>query len=351
MRQAHILSLDNFPLPVPSSDALARLVYLVGPARGGTSIIHEAMDLHPNTLVLPTSHFLDHPWRYRNRVHDRLWRIIMRLPSFYDPRGVLETLEPETATALRRYITQTLRDKRFAPLYQLYPLVYSLDSRNQKDPRQITCWHDKSNSRRDIDLVKKYLPRARFVFVTRDPRSVVLSHARRAQIRASEDRSSALDQLEIINAGMYWRSMMQVLIRFAAKHPGSTLQVRFEDFLRRPVDTLNRIFTFTVGEPIHADVLERGLQRLRGGASNRKDERYCGISSAPMDRWRTDMSASDVELIGALTWPTARKLGYDVSPPEDHLQAAKALMRIRGRREQIRAIAKYAALTLRERFG
>jgi hypothetical protein len=307
------------------------------------------MDIHPHTLVLPTSHFLDQPWHSRKKVHDRLWRIIFRLPRFYDPRAVLASLEPEPAQRLGRYLTKTLHEKRFAPLYQLYPLIYSLSPKSATEPKHFRCWCDKSNSWRGLELIMKHFPLAKFIFIVRDPRSVVLSHAERAKARAFNDKAANLDHFDIIKACMYWRAMMQSFARFSRRHPNSAVTVRYEDFVHSPGAMLDHLFTFAVGESVSAEVLEAGLGELRGGATNAPEERYRGVSTAAIERWRTSMSASDVELVAALTWPTAKKLGYDVSPPEDRLLAAKALIRIRGQRKRIRAVTQYAALTLGER--
>ena len=66
---------DCGDLPVPTQDALDRLVYLVGPPRGGTTIMYFSLGLHDRILTLPMlSSFIPHVWRYRGKVHDRLLR-------------------------------------------------------------------------------------------------------------------------------------------------------------------------------------------------------------------------------------------------------------------------------------
>ncbi len=64
-----------------SEQALERLIYVVGSARGGTTLTKDVIGLHDNVISFtgPT-HFLNHAWRHRNRVEDRLWRVIFWLP-------------------------------------------------------------------------------------------------------------------------------------------------------------------------------------------------------------------------------------------------------------------------------
>ena len=67
-----------------SADALDRFVYIVGMARGGTTVVRDAIDVHDQVLVLPgMTHFMNQVWRYRKRVHQRLLNQIFRLPAFY----------------------------------------------------------------------------------------------------------------------------------------------------------------------------------------------------------------------------------------------------------------------------
>lgn len=297
---------------LPSAPALNRLVYLVGPARSGTSFIHAAMNVHERTLVLPgITYFTQNLWRYRNRVHDRLLRDIMRLPNFWDEMAIQRRLGEERYASFRRLVNDTLARREFASLYQLYPVAYALSPAFAKEPAAIACWHDKHNDWRHLGAIARAFPESKFIFVARDPRSVVLSGARRMARKAGEVAARP-KSTELIEMALYWRLLLQRCLDFKARHPNRAIIVRYERFVAEPEQELNRVFTFTIGEPMAAGAIAERLQHVEGGATNTTGERYAGVSREPLARWKTALSRDEIALIEQLTAPTARKLGYDI---------------------------------------
>ncbi|HET6491530.1 MAG TPA: sulfotransferase, partial [Burkholderiales bacterium] len=307
-------SMPDTLLPLmPPPAALDRLVYLVGPARGGTSIIHAAMNVHPRALVLPgITYFIQHLWRYRNSVHERLLREIMRLPNFWSEKALKARLDPERYAAFVRLVNRALAQRDFNAMFQLYPIVYALLGESGKDLARVACWHDKHNDWRGIGIIAKQMPAAKFIFVVRDPRSVALSNAIRADLKEGELLDYPSRQ-NLIESTLYWRLLVQKCLSFKARHPERAVVVRYEDFVEAPEATLNRIFAFTVGEPLAEEEITAGLAAIQGNATNDSAGRYRGITREPVARWKKMLQPEDIALIEALTAPTARKLGYDIA--------------------------------------
>jgi len=335
---------------VPSEEALDRLVYLVGPTRSGTSVIYNCLGLHPRALGFPAlTYFVNRVWRYRHRVDERTWRALLHQTSYFRPKEVIQGLGEQTGDRLSRRYSAALKRKDFAELYRLYPLFYALSAECDKDPAAIGCWTDKANNWRGLSAIRRALPQARFVFVVRDPRSVVLSNMGRSLRRQQRRRDSAPDLGEVVEAGLYWRVMMLMLLRFASRHPGSVAWVRYEDFVTDPTRELNRLFTFMVGEGLAEDELAALLGTVGGGATNRADETYSGISDTPRERWRHELGAAEVAVIGSIAGRTARRFGYQLapSPPSVALAAIFAMPRPV---EKLAAAARLAAAVLLERL-
>lgn len=299
-------------LAVPSRAALERLVVLVGPTRGGTSFVERALGVHASALVPPDLlHFTDQAWPYRRRVHDRLWRQIVMMPKAMDRRAVMAALPEDGRRQLARYMERVLRGKRFAPLYQLYAVLYALDPRNAKDAAALQCWHDKVNDWRGLGTIRRHMPKARFIVLARDPLDVVASHVRREALLDE----GAPAEAAVIRAALYWRHLMQRCLMFAARHPRRTIVVRYEDVVRDPAGSLNRLFAFVGLEAMTEEAIAQGLASVRGGATNDPGERYVGASARPIGRWHRDLAPEAAALIAQLTGPTARKLGYAVEAP------------------------------------
>ena len=76
-----------------SQPTLARLVYIVGTARGGTTLFHRMLGINDQILTFPgPSHFINHVWAHRNKVHNRLFIQIFRMPTFYQEETISDDI-------------------------------------------------------------------------------------------------------------------------------------------------------------------------------------------------------------------------------------------------------------------
>lgn len=295
------------------SNALERLIYVVGSARGGTSVFRDALDVHDGILMLPEmTHFLNQVWRYRSRVHQRLLRQIFRLPSFYREEDVIGGLPEEKRVQIRRHIDKALLGRDLRHMWQIYPLIYALDSRNHKKRDKILAWGDKANDFFAVEEAARSFPEGRFFMLLRDPRSVATSQARRALWKESYQRGKGVDDLKLVEACISWRNMAQKMLRFAKKYQERTMLVRFEDFIGEPEKTLNRVFKFTVGLPSDGGLLRERLRHLAYGATNDPVEKESGLSRRSLDRWKALLTENQEAVVARIAGPTARKAGYDL---------------------------------------
>lgn len=295
------------------SGALDHLIYVVGSARGGTSVFRDALDVHDSILMLPEmAHFLNQVWRYRSKVHQRLLRQIFRLPSFYREDDVLGGLPEEKRMQIRRYIDKALSDRDLRSMWQLYPLIYALDSKNHKKLDEIVAWGDKANDFFAVEEAAKAFPEGKFIMLLRDPRSVATSQARRALWKESYQRGKGVDDLKLIQACMSWRNMTQKMLRFAKKYQERTILVKFEDVIDEPEATLNKVFKFALGLPLDEELLKERLRRLTYGATNDPAEKDSGLSTKSLDRWKTLLTEEQEAMVERVAGAIARKAGYDL---------------------------------------
>lgn len=302
-----------------SQKALSRLIYVIGTARGGTSIFRDALDTSENILMFPgETHFMNEVWRCRKKVPLSLLRRVIRIPWFFRETEVTEMLGESKGRKLKQYIEKALSSGNLKLMWQIYPLVYSLDPENIKKPEQILCWGDKANDFYRVGTVRRYFPKGKFIFIVRDPRGAVSSLAKRMAIKEEHNHNAIIDDVKLIEACIHWRNMTQRMAYFAKRFPDRTMIVRFEDFLRAPQKVLYRLFRFCTNTSPPEDVIANRLKKLRYGTTNVPDERGSGISKGPIDRWKNFLNDKQVETIGELTGKTALKLGYQAE--EFHLR-------------------------------
>jgi hypothetical protein len=328
-----------------SSEALGRFVYILGMARGGTTVLRDAIAIHDQILVLPDmTHFMNQVWRYRNKVHQRLLNQIFRLPAFYREEEVIQALDEKRRQNLQRYIDEALSSRDLDRMWSVYPVVYGLDKKNPKDSQAVLCWADKANDFYAVDAVAEHFPKGKFIFVVRDPKGAVSSLAKRAAVKESRSFDAAPDITKIVEACISWRRMTQQMLYFRKKYPQRALMVKFEEFLASPAQSLNEIFRFILEGALEERVLLERLGRLAYGATNVPNEGGTGIKREPMERWRRTLGEEEVKLIEGLAGETAVKAGYPVGG-HGSVEAIRTILKaVPGSKRKARNIAKIAYL-------
>ena len=332
-----------------TSEQLERFVYLIGSPRGGTTVIMRSFYLSERVFSFPSmTRFTQHIWRHRNKVDRRLLRQIFRLPKFYREGRNLTALEPAESTRIKRQIHDAHATQDLGQMYQLYPLIYSLDPTCAKDPDKALCWADKGNDVYGLFDIPRSMPRAKFIFIIRDPRATV------ASMKGQVVRSQAEVGLHggglnaLIASCFYWRHMMQTFLRFNRRHPDRTMFIRYEDFVREPEGSINRLLNFAVGEPMPEATLRAELSRFQHKRKHDRKADGHGIDVKPLERWRRMLTGDEIELVTALTWRTGVKLGYEIDPPQGRFMALLALKELKGWHKRMLSAAKLGYLALME---
>jgi Sulfotransferase family len=330
-----------------SEQALERLIYVVGSARGGTTLTKNVIGLHDDVISFngPT-HFLNHVWRHRNRVEDRLWRVIFWMPDSVRRDVVRESLSEERKAAYIQYINQVLNRKNLREMYQLYPLVRGVDPEEQRNPASIRAWLDKGNDFWGVDLLPAAFPQARFVFVVRDPRGAVASLAKRIA-DARPDTELKVETRDVVTSAIYWHNLAQKELRFARRYPAQTVFFRYEDLVTSPLTIIPRLYEL-LGLPAMAEkTLRSRLADIAYGASINFQEVGTGLDSRPIERWRKALTDEAADIVAEICADTAQRLGYDVAP-----QRHRGIRQIAGLmgspRGQLTVAAKLAYLALRD---
>ncbi len=343
----------GFGFETARDDLLERLVYIVGPARGGTSVLNRTLGAHPRHLFTTNvSYVLERVWRVAGRVPAaELRRRFEALPS--NPcRAVLERLPAARRVPLEQALAAAFAAPRLDRLFQLVPLVTLLAASHGKEVGDLACWQAKSNNWRGLEALRKVFPKAVFVLVFRDPRSAALSGG----LRASRKRHGGagdgrIDLAELVDYCLYWRTMTLMCLRFQRRHPEAAVGVRFEDFVVDPMAELNRVFARTVADPLAGEAAARLVAAVEGGATNAPAERYRGVSRAPLERWKDRLAADELDVIAAVTGRAARAAGYDVPPPVAEPGILRLVGAVPEPGRRLRVAAKILALGAYERLA
>ena len=225
---------------------------------------------------------------------------------------------PESTVFLQRVSSpRTIADRFNIPADVVERLLR--DSRSQADfverfaryclqQRRKTIWADKTpeNVGR-LDFIFRHFPRAKFVHVVRDGRDVACSL--RTQPWMKLPASSRQTATGLLHCARYWAERIDAAMRY--RDDPRYIEIRYEDFIRRPEPTLRRLLAF-----LDVPWDDRLLDRDYVNASMVSEEGSPPSSaSGPLfvgsiGRWRSELTSDAVALITPHVTPTLVKLGY-----------------------------------------
>lgn len=274
-------------------------VFIVGMPRSGTTLMRAALVTHPDIAIAPETHFLNH-WVPRfgepelQSVHDyeRFWRLFRDSRQF----RALGVTEAAVRERLARLDAPSFRDL-FEALLRLHAEAQGRCIWGEKTPGHFA----------HLDRLLHWFPRARVIFMLRDPRAVVASLM---------DVPWAAPQLEL-HAGR-WRESARILGRW--RHDPRVHAVHYEELVTTPEATLRSAFAFLgVADPyiggggaaagvftevVQDDWHREHLARARGP-----------IRTHRLTRWRERLSAAEIATVEYLTRKGMRRHGYDMVTP------------------------------------
>lgn len=169
-----------------------------------------------------------------------------------------------------------------------------------------------------MTLVQEVVPEARFIHIVRDGRDVALSTV-----------PTFFGPSDVTGVAEEW-SRMLALARRQAGDLASYTEVRYEDLVREPIPTLQRLCEFVdlEWEPSMLDYHRHAAERLsselrdvvEGGRPVSASERlgiHRLVARPPqldrVERWRREMSAADLHAFESVAAETLRAFGYEPS--------------------------------------
>ena len=283
------------PRPIPGAAAIqAVFPFFVGCGRSGTTMVRALFDAHPRLSIPAESHFLvplatararyetDHGFAVPAFVADltahprfSLWNL-----STADVSDVLRASPPVDMTDAFRRVYALVALRAGKPLY------------GDKTPGYVL----------HLESLAALFPEARFIHVIRDGRDVALSLIEKGWART------------VVDAALHWR-LRVTRGRAVGRRlgPGRYREVRYEDLVRDPADTLRQLCPF-VGIEFDDRMLQYHTNADQLMASTGHPEFHRGLTLPPtpgMRDWRRDMDPDSIARFEAVAGRLLRGLGYE----------------------------------------
>ncbi|MGA7220679.1 MAG: sulfotransferase [Candidatus Sulfotelmatobacter sp.] len=153
--------------------------------------------------------------------------------------------------------------------------------------------------------IKRQIPDALFIHIIRDGRDVALSYARQGWTHPLP-----WDRDELGVAGLYWQWMVGKGRRLGKRLGADYEEVRFEELVSKPQETLSRIGAF-----IGHDLDYEQIRRAGIGSVSEPNSSFGSEAGAfnPVGRFKTQLSPERLAAFEGLVGDTLRELGYSLS--------------------------------------
>ena len=174
-----------------------------------------------------------------------------------------------------------------------------------------------------IERVKRDLPDALFVHIIRDGRDIALSLKKMGGFSALPWDRGPTESL--VATALYWEWMVRQGRASGRKFPADYLEIRYEDLIGSPRETLGRLGRFLDHDLDYDRIQDAGLGRLSETNSSFRDE-GANEKLNPLGRWKERLQHRDVAAIEATVGDCLQENGYELSLP-----AAERRRRLRQR--------------------
>jgi hypothetical protein len=148
--------------------------------------------------------------------------------------------------------------------------------------------------------------------LVRDARAVAHSWNRRKPAPDRPDRPD-LRQRTPVNAAVHWATSNLATELLGRRAPDHYLRLRYEDFVTRPRESVDRIARMVTRRPLDLPWIDDRTLDLRAthSVAGNPDRVATGPVELRLDaRWTTGMRPADRRLVTALTWPLLLRYGY-----------------------------------------
>jgi hypothetical protein len=274
------------------------LVFIIGCARSGTTLLQHIVSAHPQIAITPELHWVTNTRRGGKRlgfkglvsseqvaqwlVHKRFAELEISPHDFRGLMGCDETLR--CADFLNR-------------LFAAYAAVKRKQLVGNKTPyygMQLPALH-------------AHWPNAKVIHVIRDGREVCLSILNWKKAGRSVGRNATWSDDPVTTTALWWKRK----VRVGREHgkvlgPGLYHELRYESLVARPVEECARLCEF-LGVPYAEDMLRFHEMTPARGLRSKQTARP--ITPGLRD-WRSQMTATDVELFEAAAGELLDELAY-----------------------------------------
>lgn len=299
---------------------MSKMFFIIGSSRSGTTMLARILGRHQDVFTFQELHFFEESWSVgdveREVTKDEARVVLLQLFSTQRDGYLNRKKNLSYSREVEGLLNKVYSEVNVVNKHHLFSAFMEYETRNngailscEQTPRNVFY----------VNEIASLFPDARFIYITRDPRDVLLSQKNRWKRRLYAEQAIPLSvtlrqwmNYHPIVISLLWRKTNTLGVQLSERE--NVIHVRYEDILNEPereVETLCRFLGMKFS-PHMLDVDYIGSSLERSTSGNR------GIKKNKVGKWRSsDLSNSELYLCDRLTRSTRRRLGYEDShvPP------------------------------------
>ena len=254
--------------------------FVVGMGRSGSSYLRHLLNRHPQVALTNESHILD--------VLSGLVDVYMVPVGDRDDRlEIMGVINPDYGPVILNLFRKHVGKFLDAFYKECFP------------DKDFTHWGDKLPSVTAVGQFLDFYPHTRFVMLVRDPRDVVCSFMGFEKQRYGDETSRS----ELFTAEYQARRWTEVYSGLLERI-GSHHLVKYEAFVDDPETTIRGIFDYL--ELPHTAAVFEDIEM----ADFHAGQRTASKSKSTVGRWRTELSAEDLDVVQTHCGELMQTFGY-----------------------------------------
>lgn len=303
------MAIDHKAAPpvVGQPDRKSNPVFVVGCPRSGTTLLYDMLlSAGDFAILMSETHVFDLAPRFGDLRDVRNRR---RLLDFWVHSAVFARAELDRDSFRDQILEECRNSGDFLRIF-----MESVAKR-----QNVRRWADNTPAHLlHLTEIKRTIPDALFLHIIRDGRDVATSLTKLGWIRPfPRDRGGngvvfPWDRRRTaVAAGLYWAWMVHTGRREARQVAPAYLEVRYEDLLGHPQETLNRIGEF-IGHTLDSAQIQRVGLRAVGTPTTA----FPGSQQGFIGRWKQQIPPQQARLLEHMAGPLLEELGYERVWPE-----------------------------------
>jgi hypothetical protein len=326
-------------------------IFVCGHPKSGTTLLMSLFDSHSQLVVYPIETFFFRGFipEIRNRDLEEKLSLAQRYLLHYIARNFNnpgnqnsgEVSQDQRFLDYARMCELMLEDINLNGIRHdgdfLSAAIYAYGLAHNKLSAETLYWIEKTPYNEHFaELIFKWWPEAHCIHIVRDPRDNYLTYQRKHKGLSAEDFS------------LGWNSSIKVGFdnreRYGKK---KYMLLRYEELTTNTEKSLGKIIDFL-------GISDEKILRIPTSdgvpweGNSQFDEKFRGISTKPVGRWKRDLSGKNIEIIDSICAESMNNLGYEVQ----NRSRMKSFIYIFGwTLKQIPALPGDISKVLKQRFG